>query len=78
MKKYILEIAITIMAPFVTACSTDKPAEPSLTPVDARAIAREAFIYGFPMAANYLTMYLPGDTVVDGTWKKPQLQPVAK
>ena len=24
---------------------------------DARAIAKEAFIYGFPMAANYQTMY---------------------
>jgi hypothetical protein len=29
----------------------------SITPTDARAIAKEAFIYGFPMAANYLTMY---------------------
>jgi hypothetical protein len=29
----------------------------SITPADARAIAKEAFIYGFPMAANYLTMY---------------------
>ena len=29
----------------------------SLTPVEARAIAKEAYIYGFPMAANYQTMY---------------------
>jgi hypothetical protein len=28
---------------------------PSAT--DARAIAKEAFIYGFPMVANYQTMY---------------------
>src|SRR6516225_10671232 len=29
----------------------------SLTPEDARAIAKDAYIYGFPMAANYATMY---------------------
>jgi hypothetical protein len=28
-----------------------------LTPEEARGIAKEAFIYGFPMAANYQTMY---------------------
>ena len=28
-----------------------------LTPDEARGIAKEAFIYGFPMAANYQTMY---------------------
>jgi hypothetical protein len=31
--------------------------QPSLTPVEARSIAKEAYIYGFPMAANYQTMY---------------------
>ena len=33
------------------------PREDGLTPTEARAIAKEAFIYGFPMAANYQTMY---------------------
>ena len=28
-----------------------------LTPDEARGIAKDAFIYGFPMAANYQTMY---------------------
>jgi hypothetical protein len=37
--------------------STPKPAEGALSPADARAIAKEAYIYGFPMAANYNTMY---------------------
>ncbi len=32
-----------------------KPAE--ISPDDARAIAKEAYIYGFPMASNYHTMY---------------------
>ncbi|HEY7209955.1 MAG TPA: DUF1254 domain-containing protein [Bryobacteraceae bacterium] len=40
------------------ACSSpDKPAAANISPSDARAIAKEAFIYGFPMAANYQTMY---------------------
>src|SRR6516164_1707986 len=29
----------------------------SLTPEDARAIAKDAYIYSFPMATNYATMY---------------------
>jgi hypothetical protein len=39
------------------ACNTSKPAESGLSAADARAIAKEAYIYGFPMAANYQTMY---------------------
>jgi hypothetical protein len=31
--------------------------ESTLSTTEARAIAKEAFIYGFPMAANYQTMY---------------------
>jgi hypothetical protein len=37
--------------------SAKKPEEVSLSATEARAIAKEAFIYGFPMAANYATMY---------------------
>lgn len=37
--------------------SAKKPEEGSLSATEARAIAKEAFIYGFPMAANYATMY---------------------
>ena len=42
---------------YVTGCNTNKPPESALSPGDARAIAKEAYIYGFPMAANYQTMY---------------------
>jgi hypothetical protein len=42
----------------VAGCNT-RPSDNATgpTPPDARAIAKEAYIYGFPMAANYLTMY---------------------
>lgn len=35
----------------------DNATQSGLTPQDARAIAKEAYIYGFPMAVNYQTMY---------------------
>ena len=37
----------------------DKPGDTSASPApqDARAIAREAYIYAFPLAANYQTLY---------------------
>jgi hypothetical protein len=41
----------------VTGCNTSKPSGSELSAADARAIAKDAFIYGFPMAANYQTMY---------------------
>lgn len=37
----------------------------SLTPQEARAIARDTFIYGFPMVENYKTMY--AYSVAEGT-----------
>ena len=36
------------------ACQTEE----KITPEEARQIAKEAYIYGFPMAVNYKTMYL--------------------
>lgn len=43
---------------FISGCNTaNKSGDSGLTAADARAIAKEAYIYGFPMAANYQTMY---------------------
>ena len=41
----------------VIGCTTEKPIQTGISADEARAIAKEAFIYGFPMAANYQTMY---------------------
>jgi hypothetical protein len=35
----------------------DNAASASISPQDAGPIAKEAYVYGFPMVANYLTMY---------------------
>jgi hypothetical protein len=44
---------------FVVGCNTPGGSSPLDTPnpPDARAIAKEAYIYAFPMAANYQTLY---------------------
>lgn len=39
------------------ATSTPPPAPAALTPEQTRAIAKEAYIYGFPMVDNYRVMY---------------------
>lgn len=60
-----------ILLLLVFACSNDEPAQvsssaagkaanmivASVTPDEARAIAKEAYIYGFPMVMNYKTLY---------------------
>jgi hypothetical protein len=35
----------------------ERPEKPSITPAEARAIAREAYIYGFPMVDSYRIQY---------------------
>jgi hypothetical protein len=53
---YGLTLAMAFL--FASGCNnTAKTPEGGLTSADARAIAKEAYIYGFPMAANYRTMY---------------------
>jgi hypothetical protein len=43
---------------FAAGCDNGKKTEEGgISAAEARAIAKEAFIYGFPMAANYQTMY---------------------
>jgi hypothetical protein len=49
-------MAATVL--FTAACGNAKKGEEgALSVADARAIAKEAYIYGFPMGANYQTMY---------------------
>ncbi len=51
-------LALISVVSFITGCNQNKPTEStSLTPAEARQIAKEAYIYGFPMTANYRTMY---------------------
>jgi len=49
-----LALALSVLL-VLTACSRKK--EPVLAPEEARAIAKEAYIYGFPMVDNYRIMY---------------------
>jgi hypothetical protein len=51
----LLVIVLSLIAGCKKSGGIESQNEPN--PPDARAIAKEAYIYGFPMAANYQTMY---------------------
>jgi hypothetical protein len=43
---------------FTVGCQTaKKPQQNGLTPAEARSVAKDAYIYGVPMVAQYKTMY---------------------
>lgn len=50
-----LTTVVVFVLSYGVACTSSTP---DITPEEARAIAREAYIYGFPMVVNYKTMYL--------------------
>jgi hypothetical protein len=56
-----MQISRTLLASLLIAallgCSTGQGPTISITPEQARDIAREAYVYGFPMVMNYKTMY---------------------
>ena len=45
------------LATLFTACNSAENKQAKLTPDEARSIAKEAYVYGFPMEMNYKTMY---------------------
>ena len=47
-------IVITALTLCVLGCQKTKP---ELTPAEAQEIAKEAYVYGFPLAMNYKTLY---------------------
>ena len=50
--------ALAAVMLFTAGCdNAKKPDKGGLSAADARAIAKDAYIYGFPMVANYQTMY---------------------
>lgn len=58
MKTYLIALASLII--ILSGCSSDaKDAakEATLTPKEATQIAKEAYVYGFPLVLNYKTMY---------------------
>lgn len=54
-KSSLLATIIALALSFSVACTSTTP---DITPDEARAIAKEAYIYGFPMVVNYKTMYM--------------------
>ena len=54
MKKYSIYVLLILLAASMIAC---KP-EVKLTPAEAKEIAKEAYVYGFPLVVNYKTLYM--------------------
>ena len=58
MKTYLIALASLII--ILSGCSSDSKdgvKEATLTPKEATQIAKEAYVYGFPLVLNYKTMY---------------------
>ena len=58
MKTYLIALASLMI--ILSGCSTepeDTAKEADLTPKEAKQIAKDAYIYGFPLVLNYKTMY---------------------
>ncbi len=55
MRKIILCLMITTLMLFSFSSCTQQP---KVTPEEAKAIAKEAYVYGLPMVVNYKTMYM--------------------
>ncbi len=57
MKTKTLTITAVAMALLTTFSFTEARAQSSLTPAEARAIAKEAYLYGYPMVDGYRILY---------------------
>lgn len=65
-----LAIALTALGA-LAACSPTAPEPPEITPEEARAIAKEAYIYGFPMVDNYRVMHAYFVDTTNAEYKAP-------
>lgn len=69
--------AAWVLACLSGACSGSPPSPspgsvpPALAPAEARQIAREAFVYGFPLATNYDTLYKQAVDTADRDYRAP-------
>ena len=77
-KTSILSRAVLLSALIAAAGCSSKPSDNASNnpvPPDARAIAKEAYVYGFPMAANYLTMYKQAIDTTSRDYRAPYVVP---
>jgi len=57
MKKFSLFLMIVVLS-VTLGCQPATDGGKDLKPAEAKAIAKEAYVYGFPMVVNYKTMYM--------------------
>jgi hypothetical protein len=63
---------LIVAALILGACGSTPPgAQSALAPDEARQIAKEAYIYGFPLATNYQTMYKQTIDTANSDYRAP-------
>jgi hypothetical protein len=67
-------LLVVPLAALAAACAKDKPDVPELDPAEARKIARDAYVYGFPIVDNYRIQYAyfvnADDPEYKGAWNE--------
>jgi hypothetical protein len=58
MKNYKRKIGLIVLVLIITLSFVSCDQKAAITPEEAKVIAKEAYIYGFPMVVNYKTMYM--------------------
>ncbi len=71
MKRTVLSVLVILLAMLVVGCATKEQAQTNITPDEARAIAREAYTYGFPIAEAYNTLYKQAVDTSNSDFKAP-------
>ena len=66
LKAFACTMALLLFLPLTVA-----GAQPDISPAEARAIAKEAYIYGFPLVDNYRTLYVFGIDRTSPVFKAP-------
>lgn len=71
----VIVLAAPVLACLLAACSGSpprpSPSPAGLAPEEARQIAKEAFVYGFPLATNYDTLYKQAVDATDRDFRGP-------
>ena len=71
MRKTIPSVALVCTALMVACAPTQENVQAGLTADEARSIAKEAYIFNYPLVMMYRTMYVQAIDVSPNTQKRP-------
>jgi len=71
MRKYVVFLAVLLAVVATTACKPQSPPSAAVTPADARAIAKDAYVFGLPMLGTYQVIYAFNVDTANPQYKGP-------